>query len=188
MGDQIEELRVLEKGSVPAKNAWRDTVKGMSGRQQQLKGEIAQLREKLAKLEGEEQSLLAAMARQETDLAQAEKAVKELFATVVKEIAALCGKIEDSTAEAGTTQSPAKSAPPQPESPQPEPPKPESSKTKPPKIEASYTRRPEARPEQVPPLQETKYQRKCPMCGGPFNRLEYEKAWQCYVCAYEEPD
>jgi predicted nucleic acid-binding Zn-ribbon protein len=187
-GDQIEELKSLEKEAVPAKSTWRDAMKGSTARLQQLKGEIGQLREKLAKLESEEQTLLAGMSRQESDLAQAEKAVKDLFAAVVEEAATLCGKIAEASAEVPAAPVAATAAPPQPAAPKTPPPRPEPPKAKAPKIAATYASRSEARPEQVPPLQETKYQRKCPMCGGSFNRLEFEKTWQCYVCAYEEPD
>lgn len=178
MSDQIEQLRALEKEAMPAENTWRDAMKGMTARLQQLKGEIAQVREKLAKLETEERPLLAGIARQEAVLAQAEKAVKDLFATIAEEVAALRRKVEEAAAETPTSQAGAKPAPPKTEPP----------KTKAAKSEAPSSRKPESRAEQAPPLQETKYQRKCPMCGGPFNRLEFEKTWQCYVCAYEEPD
>jgi ribosomal protein L37AE/L43A len=36
------------------------------------------------------------------------------------------------------------------------------------------------------PQQGTKFQKKCPMCGGPFHLLELENIWQCFTCAYEE--
>lgn len=209
---QVGELKALEEDAMPAKNAWRDALKSLGTRALQLKGQIAQLREKLAKLEIEEQSLLAGMETQEKDLAQVEKTVKELFAGGAAEIMELSRKMEEMTAMAPVAPAAAKPAPPKEppkaepskaeapkveppkaeppkvEPPKAEPPKVEPPKAEPPKSESPGPRKREARPEQVPPQQDTKYRRKCPMCGGSFNLLEFEKTWQCYVCAYEEPD
>jgi ribosomal protein L37AE/L43A len=34
--------------------------------------------------------------------------------------------------------------------------------------------------------QDTKWQKKCPMCGGRMNFHINEQMWKCYSCAYEE--
>ncbi len=172
MSGQLEELKALEKESMPAKNARRDAMKGLTTRSEQLKREIAQVREKLANLESEQQSLQASMATQEKDLAQVEHAVKELFAGMAAEISALCRKSEELTAEGSTSDSERIAAKPAPR----EPRKSESPSAK---KQEDPTRPPQ-------PLPDTKFQRRCPMCGGPLNLLEYEKTWQCYICAYEE--
>jgi len=177
MSGQLEELKALEKESMPAKSAWRDAMKSQTARSEQLKGEIAELREKLAKLESEERSLLAGMATREKELARVEKTVTELFTGMAAEISALCRKVEELTAEAPPAEAAAKLAP---AAAKPAPPEA-------PKREAASARKQEVPPKPDTPLPDTKFRRKCPMCGGPFNLLELEKTWQCYICAYEEP-
>jgi ribosomal protein L37AE/L43A len=43
-------------------------------------------------------------------------------------------------------------------------------------------------PEPTGTLQDTKWQKKCPMCGGNMHFLLDEGNWQCYSCAYEEAE
>jgi ribosomal protein L37AE/L43A len=33
---------------------------------------------------------------------------------------------------------------------------------------------------------DSKFQRKCPQCGGQLNLLELENMWQCFTCGHEE--
>jgi chromosome segregation ATPase len=168
VNSQLEELKVLEKGLMPAVPG-RDEVKAMESRSQQLKGEIAQLRERMAQLESEETTVRTGISAREKELQLAEKTVKDLFADTVAEITSLKKKVEELTAEA-----PAGQALPQGDISDGK----EGKKVGEQKIGLKAT----------PPPEDTKFQRKCPMCGGRFNLLELEKKWQCYTCAYEEPD
>ena len=175
---QAEELKILEKGVMPAQAAWRDGLKTMESRSQQVKAEIAQLRARLVQLEGEEATIQAGMAAQERDLALAEKTVKELFTNIGAEISSLGRKLEELTGEAPAAQlsSPAR---------QPAPAKEPLSEVAPPEKKKEEIEEPDAL-QPTPPL-DSKFQRKCPVCGGAtFNLLELEKKWQCYTCAYEE--
>ena len=183
---QIEELKILEKGLMPAQHAWRAALNGLEARSQQLKGEIAQLRERLGQLEGEEKAIQAGMSAQEKDLSIAESTMKELFANIGAEISALNMKMEEFTAEAPAAQPALTAAPPIPPAAQPGP------KAEPRNTDAASRRKKGGEQtveiQAAPPPQDTKYRRKCPMCGGPFNLLELENIWQCYTCAYEEPN
>ncbi len=38
----------------------------------------------------------------------------------------------------------------------------------------------------APPVQDSAWQHRCPMCGGQMNYHGNEKLWLCYSCAYEE--
>jgi len=175
---QLEELKILEKGLVPTQHAWSDELKGMEARSQQLKGEMAQLRERMTQLEGEEKTLQAAMSAREKDMAFAEKTVRELFANIVAEVSAFNKKVVELTADAPSAQPVASSVQ---LGPQKEPQKNVAAGTT---NDGGQTGGAGA----VLQPQDTKYQKKCPLCGGPFNLLEYQNIWQCYSCAYEEPN
>ena len=164
---QLEEMKVLEKSLLPTLPGWRDELKAMEARLQQLKGEIAQLRERIAQLESEERTVLTGMAAREKELELAEKSMKDLFVDIEAEIASIKKKVEEFTAETPAAQ--------------PGP------KKEPPKNDVPGKKK--GGGEQVqpaPPPEDTKFERRCPMCGGRFNLLELEKKWQCYTCAYEE--
>lgn len=173
---QLEELKILEKGLVPTQHAWHDALKGMEVRSQQVKGEIAQLREQLAQLESEEKALQADMSTREKDLALAEKTVRELFANIVAEVSSFNKKVEEFTTDAPEAQ------------PLPPPAQP-STKKEPQKNNAPSKKKggeQTIEKEAAPAPQDAKFQRKCPMCGGALNLLELENIWQCYTCAHEE--
>jgi chromosome segregation ATPase len=164
---QLEELKVLEKGLVPTLPGWRDELKAMEARSQQLKGEMAQLRERMAQLESEEKTVLSGIAAREKELELAQKTVKDLFTDIGAEIASLKKKVEEFTAEAPAAQP--------------------SPKKEPPKNDVPGKKKNGSEQIQpAPPPKDTKFERRCPMCGGRFNLLELEKKWQCYTCAYEE--
>jgi chromosome segregation ATPase len=178
LASQLEELKILEKGLVPTQHAWHDSLKGIEARSQQVKGEAAQLRAQLAQLESEEKALQAHLSVQEKDLALAEKTVRELFATILAEISSFNKKVAEFTADAPAAQ------------PLPPPARPSPSKEllkndAPGKDTGGVQAVGKDAP---PPPQDAKYQRKCPMCGGAFNLLELENIWQCYTCAYQEPN
>ncbi len=211
INSQLVELKIAENGLLPTQQSWREVLKGMESRSQQLKGELAQLRGRLAQLESEERAIQSAMMAQEKELALAEQAMKELFTSIGAEMSALTKKIQESTTEAPVAQQ----TPPVIElampAPQPAPPvaQPASPavQTAPPAVPPAAAqpvaqtvpvtnevsgKKKEAEQkveiQSAAPQQDTKFQRKCPMCGGPFNLLEFENIWQCYTCAYEEPN
>ena len=179
MNGQLEELKIIEKNVMPSLTGWRDGLKTMEARSQGLKGEIANLQARIAQLEGEERMVQDAMAARQKDLEGAEKTIKQLLADIGAEISALSKKAEELTAEAPA----AKPAPPVA---QPVPQKEPVKNDVPAKKQKDGEQNIEIRGSS--PVQDTKYQRKCPMCGGPFNLLELENKWQCFSCAYEEPN
>jgi len=168
---QLEELKVLEKGLVPTLPGWRDELKAMEARSQQLKGEIAQLRERIGQLENEEKTVLAGIAARGKELELAEKTMKDLFADIEAEVISIKKKVEEFSAEAPAAQ--------------PAPPAAQSSPKKEPQKNGVPSEQKGGTQAASPPV-DTKFERKCPMCGGRFNLLELEKKWQCYTCAHEE--
>ena len=170
VNSQLEELKVLEKGLVPTLPGWRDELKAMEARSQQLKGEMAQLRERIAQLESEEQTVLTGIAAREKELELAEKTMKDLFADIGVEITSIKMKVEEFTAGVPAAQTVPQRAPLKSDVP----------------IEKKEGGEQKIEIQAAPPPQDTKYERKCPMCGGRFHLLELEKKWQCYTCAYEE--
>jgi len=182
MGGQLEELKIVETGLMPAQSAWRDELTTMDARSQGLQGEIANLRARMAQLEGEERTVQAAMAARQKDLEGAEKTIKQLLADIGAEISALKKKLEEWTADTPAAEQAQPAAQP---SPKKEPPREsQQSDVSGKKKDVEHTSEIEA----SSPQQDTKFQRKCPMCGGPFHLLELENIWQCYTCAYEEPN
>ena len=161
---QLEEMKVLEKGLMPTLPGWRDELKAMEARSQQLKGEIAQLRARIAQLESEEKTVLTGIAARGKELELAEKSMKDLFADIEAEVTSIKKKVAEFTAESLAAQP--------------------SQKREPHKIDVPSEKKVEI--QAAPPPQDSKFERKCPMCGGRFNLLEFEKKWQCYTCAYEE--
>ncbi len=99
MNAQLEELRTIELRMAATGQAWRDSVKSMQVRSQQLKGEIAQLRERVGRLESEERAAQADRSAQDQGLTLAEKAMKDLFSDIGEEVRSLNKKIEDWTTE-----------------------------------------------------------------------------------------
>jgi ribosomal protein L37AE/L43A len=220
---QLEELTILEKGLMPAQSAWRDELKALEARSQELKNEMTKLRERLAQLENEEKAIQAGMAARGKELDLAEKSIRELLATIREEIISLNKKVEELPAEGPAVQ-PVPPAP-QPASPGTQPlpkapaespavqpvsaaPQPASPGTQPPPKAPAEAPAAQPVPPKDPvktggpgekkqggeqkieiqtasPAEETQWQKKCPMCGGPLNLLELENMWQCYTCAYE---
>jgi flagellar motility protein MotE (MotC chaperone) len=178
MSGQLEELKIIEKNVIPSLTGWRDELKTMESRSQGLKGEIANLHARIAQLEGEERTVQAAMTAQQKDLEGTEKAIKQLLSDIGAELSALIKRADTLTAEAPAAQ-------PAPPVAQPVPRK-EPVKNDVPGKKKDGEQKVEI--QTPPPQQDTKFQKKCPMCGGRFNRLELERKWQCYTCAHEEPD
>lgn len=170
---QIEEMKIVEKSVLPSLPAWRDELKAMEDRAQERKGEIAKLRERIAQLENEEKTVLAAKAAREKDLETAEKSIQDIFANIRAELASLTKMVEELPAgapEAQPTPGAAQSAP----------------QTAPVKTDVPAEKKGSEAPAASAPV-DPKFQKKCPMCGGQFNLLELQNIWQCFNCAYEEP-
>jgi chromosome segregation ATPase len=174
MSAQLEELKIIEKNVMPSLIGWRDGLKTMEARSQGLKGEMANLQARIAQLEGEERTVQAAIAARQKDLESTEKTIKQLLADIGAEISALNKKAEELTAEVPAEK--------------PAPPAAKPLPQKEPGNSDAPARKQKVEIQASPPPQDTKFQRKCPMCGGPFHLLELENKWQCYTCAYEEPD
>ncbi len=170
VNNQLEELKILEKGLMPALPGWRDELKVMQAKSREMRDEISKLREKIGRLESEEKGILNGMAAREKEMELVEEAVGELFTDIGAEITYIKKRIEEFTAQSAASQ--------------PIPPR-ESNK--------SYTssgekgggeQKSEIRESSAP--QDTKWQKKCPMCGGQMNFQIQDEMWMCYSCAYEE--
>ena len=170
VNNQFEELKILEKGLMPALPGWRDELKVMETRSREMRDEISKLREKIGQLESEEKGILTGMAAREKEMALVEKAVTELFTDLGAEITSIKKKVEEFTAESAASQPiPAK----------------DSMKKDIPREEKGSGERKSEIPESPAP-QGTEWQKKCPMCGGRMDFYSQEEMWQCYSCAYEE--
>jgi ribosomal protein L37AE/L43A len=182
MNGQLEELKIIEKNVImPALPGWREELKAMEARLQGLKGEIANLRARLAQLEGEEKTVQAAMATRQKDLERAEKSIKDLFADIGAEITSVNKQVEGLPAEGPPLAQPTPPAPSVAAALPKEPVKSDAPAKKKKEIEQKVELQAAS-----PPV-DSKFQRKCPMCGGPLNLLQLENLWQCFTCAYEEP-
>ena len=170
VNDQLNELKVLEKGLMPARPGWRDERKAREAKAQEMRGEITKLREKIALLESEEKGILNGIATYEKEMDLAEKAMRELFTNIGAEITYIIKKVEESTAE---------SAPAQP-IPQRDPVKSDVPSEKKGEAEQKIEINESSAP------QDTQWQKKCSMCGGRMNFLINQEVWQCYSCGYEE--
>jgi len=168
---QLEEMKIVEKSVLPSLPAWRAELKVMEARAQERKAEITKLRERIAQLENEERTALAAMAAREKDLETAEKTIQDIFANIRAEIASFSKKVEELPAEGPEAQ--------------PAPAAPQTALMKPDAPAGKKESGSPAAP--VPAPVDPKFQRKCPMCGGQFNLLGLQNIWQCFNCAYEEP-
>ena len=170
VNDQLGELKILEKGLMPALPDWRYELRVMEAKSQEMRGEIAKLRERIMWLEGEEKGILSGMAAREKEMEYVEKAMKELFTEIGAEITYIKRKVEEFTAENAV-------APPIPHS--------DSLKSDIPSgTKGSGEQKSEITEPSAP--QDTEWQKKCPMCGGRMNFHLSEKMWQCYSCGYEE--
>ncbi|NTW60407.1 MAG: hypothetical protein HGB21_02630 [Nitrospirae bacterium] len=184
MSGELEELKIVEKNLLLDQSGWRDELLTMEARSQGLKGEIANLRARMTQLVDEERTVLAAAATRQKDLDGAEKSIKDIFADIGAEIISLSMKVGVLSAEAAVAQ-------PGPHAPQASPVATQPATLKEPVRSDAPGKKKEVEQkagiEGAAPHMDTKFQRKCPRCGGPFNLLELENIWQCFTCAYEEP-
>ena len=171
VNDQLEELKILEKGLMPALPGWRDEFKVMEARSREMRDEISRLREKIGQLEREEKGILTDMASREKEMELVEKAVGELFTDLGAEITSIKKKVEEFTAESAASQPiPAREA--------------INKSDIFPEGKGGGERKSEIPGSPAP--QDGEWQRKCPMCGGRMDFYAQEEMWQCYSCAYEE--
>lgn len=180
VNSQLEELRIIEKNLMPAIPVWREDLKVMEGKEQEIGDEIAKLREKIARLESDQEGVRTGMAAREKELVLIEKSMKDLFAEIAVEISTIKDKVGEFTAESAPFQPTERKAP-----------------AAPPKIDifeepaveqkAADEQKIELQTPPSPPL-DPKFQKTCPMCGGTMNLHVNDKLWMCYTCAYEESD
>jgi len=173
VNNQLEELKILEKGLMPALPGWRDEFKVMEAKSREMQDEISKLREKIGQLESEEKGILTDMAAREKEMALVEKAVGELFRDLGAEITSIKKKVEEFTAESAASQ-----------------PIPAKDSIKSDDIFPSEGKGGSEQKSEIPGSpapQDTEWRKKCPMCGGRLDFYSQEEMWQCYSCAYEEP-
>jgi len=175
VNNQLEELKILEKSLVSTIPGWRNGLKVMEAKAQEMRNEIAKLRERIAWLENEEKGTLNGIVTYQMEAELAEKAMRGLFADIGAEITYIKNKVEEFTAE---------SAAPQPPVPQQVPVITDIPIEKKEVVEQQV----EISEPSAPQEQDTEWQKKCPMCGGRMNFHGNEQMWQCYSCAYEEVD
>jgi ribosomal protein L37AE/L43A len=170
VNNQIEELKVLEKGLIPSLPGWRDELKVMEAKSREMGDEISKLREKIGRLEKEEKGILNAMAARKKEMELVEKAVGKLFTDIGAEIINIKRRIEEFTAESAVFQS--------------SPPRDSVESYISSEEKGGGEQKSEIRESSAP--QDTEYQKKCPMCGGRMSFHIKDEIWMCYSCAYEE--
>jgi len=168
--NQLEELKILEKGLLGTPSGWRDEIKVMEVKSREMRDEISKLREKIGRLESEEKEILKGMAAREKEMALVEKTVGELFTDIAAEITYINKKVQEFTAESAASQ--------------PIPPRDTIKSDIPSEEKGSGEQKSEILESSAP--QDTEWQKKCPMCGGRMNFHINEQMWKCYSCAYEE--
>ncbi len=188
---QLEELTLLEKNLIPAIPDWRGELKLMEATTQELRKEGAKLRERMAWLESEEKRVLTGMAARQLEGELAEKTMWELFRELGAELTSTAKKVAEAAAEIPTAQ-PVMRQPPLP-SPVPVVEKTgneqnrELSGASAPAIKKTDDDQKNEISGPAAP-QYTKFQKKCPRCGGRMDFYGSSKMWQCYACGYEEPE
>ncbi|HEY6010023.1 MAG TPA: hypothetical protein VIX18_01030 [Nitrospirota bacterium] len=214
INDQLEELKIIEKGLLSGMPGWRDELKVMQTALQEMRDEITKLREEIARLENDEKEILNSMATRQKEIEVIENAIRELFADIGADITALKIKVAAFTSESAASQpiapvvqaAPQPAPPAAPAAPQPVPPVvqavpqpvPPAAQAAPQPVPAGDSVKTDvpggtaAGIEQKiefhePPAQpDPRWQKKCSMCGGIMNfQIDVEK-WVCYTCAFEE--
>jgi predicted nucleic acid-binding Zn-ribbon protein/ribosomal protein L37AE/L43A len=170
VNNQLEELKTLEKGLMPALAGWRDEFKEMKAKSLEIRDEISKLREKIRRLESEEKGILNDMVAREQEMELVETAVEELFTDIGGEITDIKKKVEEFTSESAASQ--------------PMPPRASIKSDIPGKETGGGEQKSEIGESSAP--QDTEWEKECPMCGGQMSFLTRDEMWQCYTCAYEE--
>jgi chromosome segregation ATPase len=170
VNNQLEELKILEKGLLNAGPNSRDELKSMESKSQEMRDEIVKLREKIGRLESEEKEILSSLAARKKETDVVEKAVGELFKDIGSEITAVKNKIDEFATGSPSFQPIASR---------------EAVKSDSFFSEGKGEGR-EIFPEPSAP-QNSEWQKKCPMCGGRMDFYMQDGMWRCYSCAFEEP-
>jgi len=170
VGNMLEELKILEKGLMSALPGWRDELKVMEAKSQEMRDEISKLREKIGQLESEEKGVLSGIAARKKEMEPVEKAVGELFSDIGAEITYIKKRIEEFTAEGAASQ--------------PIPPRDSTESHIGSEEKGGGEQKSEIR--ESPPPRDAEWQKKCPMCGGRMNFHSTDGMWLCYSCAYQE--
>jgi ribosomal protein L37AE/L43A len=171
VNNQLEELKILEKGLLGTPSGWGGELKAMEAKSREIKDEILKLREKIGRLESEEKEILSGMAARGQEMGFVEKAVGELFADIGAEIAHMKKKVEEpTTAERAA--------------PQPIPPGDSIKSNVPSQEKGSGEQKSEIPVPSAP--QDTELQKTCPMCGGRMDLQIQNKMWTCYSCGHQE--
>jgi ribosomal protein L37AE/L43A/phage shock protein A len=169
VNQQLEELRILEKGFLHAGPNWRDELKSTEAKSLEMRDEIAKLREKIVRLEAEEKEIMSSTVARKKEMEVIEKAVGELFADIGAEITSIKNKVDEFTAASQASQSVRST---------------DAAKSD--QLSAGTGGSSEIFPEPSAP-QNSEWQKKCPMCGGRMDFYMQDGMWRCYSCAYEEP-
>src|SRR5512143_2574931 len=77
VNNQLEELKILEKGLLSTPSGWRDELKAMETKSQEMRDQISKLREKIVRLESEEKEIFNGIAARENAKAVLETAVRD---------------------------------------------------------------------------------------------------------------
>ena len=193
VNNQLEEITILEKGLVPAIPDWRNELKVMEATTQEIRGEIAKLRERMVWLESEEKRTLTGMAARQKEAELAEKAMWELFRNIGAEITSIKKKVEEFTAETPAAQpiaqrDPIPGAIPVVEKAGNEQKREISGPSVPGAVPVMEKVGGEQKSEisESPAPQYTEFQKKCAMCGGRMDFYSNSEKWQCYSCGHEE--
>jgi ribosomal protein S27AE len=170
VNNQLEELRILEKGLLSTPSGWRDELKAMEAKSREMRDQISKLREKIGRLESEEKEIFNGIAAREKEMAVVEKAVGELFTDIAAEITTISKKVEAFTAERTVSQ--------------PIPPRDSITTDMPVEEKGGSAQKIEIHEPSAP--QDKELHKNCPMCGSRMNFHMSEQRWRCFSCAYEE--
>lgn len=199
---RLEELKKVEEAAFSALTGFSDELNAMATRSKTIRSELTELRKQIAALEKEEQEILGSIAGREKERKAVEQAVKNVFTDVEAEIAEIKEKIVQYAADVVSAR------------PIPPPAASEIYASAPaeegvetvesaPAEEGVETVESAAAEEgietmesapaeesvktlEAPAPQETKWLKKCPLCGGQMNFHINESLWMCYTCGNEE--
>lgn len=203
--NQLEGLGNVEKKVFSALAGFGDELRDMDSRLKKTKDELSELRKKIADLEKEEQEILGSMASWEKGCKVVEQSVRKVFTDIGAEITGVRNKIEQFAAEEV------------PQQPIPPPESAESTKRdKPGETAGTQKKIEQSAAEEVPPQPATppvsvenaeridagediilefpskpgdsKWVKKCSLCGGTMDFYTTEAMWKCYNCGNEEPE
>jgi ribosomal protein S27AE/chromosome segregation ATPase len=177
---QLEALGRLEEGVLSDLTAPDDELSDMDSRLQKTKSELAELREKVAALVKEEREILGVMAARERKRKAVEDTVRKVFTDVSAEISGIKKKIEEFTGEKVKVSPEPAAQPDVVESHEIEEEEGEEVEAKGLTMEETFQR------DETFPRKETKWLKKCPVCGGDIIFLVHERKWTCYTCGHEE--